>query len=716
MKKVLLLCLAFIVFFGITAMAEPPREGYELTFADEFDGKELNLENWHYRNEGKLTRGGYNVPEAVSVQDGELKIKFFKRGKDYYGGGVITNFGLGYGYYEVRSKLFGETGGLHSSFWTAGVNGDGIHAPEYNRSIELDFYEVDSNRPNRISPNIHYWLEGHRGGEKNVLRTEDNQVLCHTLADASADYFVMGCEYLPDRVVWYLNGTVICEAPELDMYGRPNLWLTALANTELSGEIDDSKLPGESAWDYFRFYTMPFKGENIVVNPSFDDNNRVDYTDDISKRNMELPVSWLEPEKAKNITVETDDVNIRTGTGALKIAKNGTVAQDLNYIANGTYQLSYHVKCEDFTKLTAKVNEQEFSFSTATGENYAVVNLEKVEITGNRAYISISAEGNGNVYIDDVSFVCLDGTDAFNRKTQIDPCETEKIFGESGLYDINSGDPAIVLTGNWAKSSVKGFLDNASAYANSPDASVSYKLIAEQNGTYAVQLYRQSYANSCKDAKVTVTVNGKEMESRTINLNDTTAGMETLGVYPLKKGDAVVIKLTRGSGGYLRADSARIVPLATLTAYDGLVLKLDDNRAYYNLSKRFIDPDNKNAVPYINDNDRTLIPLRFIAESLGAAVSYVGVPGILGGSDEIKIELGEKTLLFATDVGQYAINGEVYPLDAPPENKEARTYVPVRALAEAFDKKVYYSDGFILLTDTELEDESLLSDLEQYLY
>ena len=48
-----------------------------------------------------------------------------------------------------------------------------------------------------------------------------------------------------------------------------------------------------------------------------------------------------------------------------------------------------------------------------------------------------------------------------------------------------------------------------------------------------------------------------------------------------------------------------------------------------------------------------------------------------------------KTLLFATDVPKYSVNGEVMELDAPPENKMSRTYVPVRALSEAFGKKVY---------------------------
>ena len=42
--------------------------------------------------------------------------------------------------------------------------------------------------------------------------------------------------------------------------------------------------------------------------------------------------------------------------------------------------------------------------------------------------------------------------------------------------------------------------------------------------------------------------------------------------------------------------------------------------------------------------------------------------------------------------------------------------ISVAARAEAFGKKVYYSDGFVLLTDADLEQEEILSGLEQYLY
>lgn len=717
MKKIIVICCIFVLLLGINVMAEPPREGYSLVFSDEFDGNALNREVWNYRDGSYLSRGGRNDEKMVTVSNGELHIGFDKVGGEYHGGGIFSKFGLGYGYYEVRSKLFGETGGLHSSFWVSGLNGDGVNTPAYNRSIEIDFYEVDSNKPANVSTNIHYWIGGHLGAPKTVVRTADNQVLSRTLVDTSKEYFVMGCEYLPDRTVWYLNGTVVCEGPELTMYGRPNLYLTALANTELSGEIDESKLPGESVWDYFRFYTMPFKGQNIVVNPSFDDNNRSAYQEDESKRRMENPASWIEPEKEENVSVEADDKNIRTGTGSLKINKKGTVAQDLNYIGNGKYQMSLYYKSEGKSKLSVKVNDTEMNIGVEANENFAKLELDVAEITDNRAYITISADGDAAVYIDDVELVCLDGTAEYNRKNAIDPFANDQIMGEVGIYDSVEENENVIKVGKWLKSGmVKGVLGKYSAYSNDKDAKISYKLVSEADADYSVQVYRMSYDNSCTDAKATVYINGTEVATKVINLNDTVAGFEDMGIFTLKKGDEVIVELARGTNSYLRADSARIIPASVFAAKSGLVLKISDNKAYCNLSKRFIDPDNKSAVPYVNENNRTLIPLRYISEEFGATVSYSGTPGVLGGRDEIKIELEGKTLLFATDVPKYSVNGEIMDLDAPPENKMSRTYVPVRALSEAFGKKVYYNDGIILLTDNEFSSEKSLSDLNGYLY
>ena len=717
MKKLIPLILTALILLCITVCAEPPREGYVLTYSDEFDGKKLNLSDWHYRNEGHKTRGGFNSPGSVSVKDGNLEIKFSEIGGEYYGGGVITNFGLGYGYYEVRSKLFGGTGGLHSSFWTAGVNGDGTDRPLFNQSIELDFYEVDSNRTKHIAPNFHYWLGGHLGENKNVIKTEDNANLFANITDASEDYFISGCEYLPDRCIWYINGVKVCEVYDYEMYGTPSVWLTALANTELSGEIDDKKLPGASYWDYFRYYAMPLKGENLFVNPSFDDNNRSDYFTEAEKRRLDDPVSWLEIGDAYASKIVLGDEYVRTGTGALEIGKDTKyeteVSQKLWYIAKGDYAATFYVKNEDDAEVEVFLGDNTLKVGKTNG--YEKFTLDGT-VDGDFAYAGIRAKGKKQfVYADDFSICAKEGTEEFNRKVPIDSFETTQIPGE--VVADNEDETSCEFVGNWLKSSLQGFR-MTSVYNNAKNAKATWTMKVENDGIYKVQLYKIIYSSSANKAKVTLNVNGKETKSDNINLQEGESGWHTFGNYELKKGDKVTVVMENEGSGYLRADCARLVPGdAAIYLQNGLFLKIGAPVAYKAYAKRFIDPDNRAVTPFINENNRTLVPLRFIAESLGATVSYEQKKGVLGGYDEIRITLGEKELLFATGVKKYSVNGEIFEMDTAPENKMERTFVPLRAAAEAFGKSVAYdTEGLIGITDEKIEDATEMRTLANFLY
>ncbi|MBQ3110729.1 MAG: leucine-rich repeat protein [Clostridia bacterium] len=77
-------------------------------------------------------------------------------------------------------------------------------------------------------------------------------------------------------------------------------------------------------------------------------------------------------------------------------------------------------------------------------------------------------------------------------------------------------------------------------------------------------------------------------------------------------------------------------------------------------------------------NDRTMVPMRAIFESLGADVSWDdSTKTAIGVKDgvEVKITIGENVLYK---------NGEAIELDAPAEITNDRTMVPVRAISEAF--------------------------------
>lgn len=105
-------------------------------------------------------------------------------------------------------------------------------------------------------------------------------------------------------------------------------------------------------------------------------------------------------------------------------------------------------------------------------------------------------------------------------------------------------------------------------------------------------------------------------------------------------------------------------------------------------------------VPAKTVQDRTVVPVRFIAESLGAEVKWdeaTETVTIIKGSDTLKIVLGEQKI---------DKNGQEIKIDVTAFEENGRTLLPLRAIAEAFDKQVFWDDrGLILIGDTPVDAE-----------
>lgn len=93
------------------------------------------------------------------------------------------------------------------------------------------------------------------------------------------------------------------------------------------------------------------------------------------------------------------------------------------------------------------------------------------------------------------------------------------------------------------------------------------------------------------------------------------------------------------------------------------------------------------AQPYLNADQRTMVPVRFIAENLGAEVGWNGedeIVTILLNETEIKLEIGKSAAL---------VNGEEVAFDTASILKEQRTFVPLRFVSETLDCKVMWDEG-----------------------
>ena len=91
--------------------------------------------------------------------------------------------------------------------------------------------------------------------------------------------------------------------------------------------------------------------------------------------------------------------------------------------------------------------------------------------------------------------------------------------------------------------------------------------------------------------------------------------------------------------------------------------------------------------PYIK-NSRTYVPIRFIAEELGYDVKWDGA------NKKVTMTSDGTTVELTIGSNKMMVNGKAVLLDAPAEIRDDRTFVPLRAIAEAFGEKVDYSSDY----------------------
>ena len=89
--------------------------------------------------------------------------------------------------------------------------------------------------------------------------------------------------------------------------------------------------------------------------------------------------------------------------------------------------------------------------------------------------------------------------------------------------------------------------------------------------------------------------------------------------------------------------------------------------------KRVVFPD---AKPFIDENGRTLIPVRFVTEDLGATVEWNAQ------DREVYITKESTRIMIRIDERNIVVNGKIKTMDTKAIIKEDRTYVPIRYVAE----------------------------------
>jgi len=518
MKKLLLVTCCFLSILFSSAIAQDSPyipAGYVKTFSDEFDGIAVNTNTWNYRL-GAYAPYSVNQMENVVIENGKMNI-YFKHehisGLDYTGGGLISKNNFGYGYYECRAKLFGGTGGLHSSFWMMGANGNGLTSPVYNTVLEIDGFEADSHDPlGSISSCKHNYIGTHSRFAGEADRT----------VNASADYFVRGFEWTPTYIKWYTNGKLIRTITNPGYYAAQNFWLTALAGYKYVS--DTTKLPGYSSWDYFRYYAKDMSGYNWVGNSSFEFNKAP------SQANLQYPVVWCESGNSEASFVDTL-ATAYAGIGKLRhfatSAYSVKTTHNLDNIPNGTYTLKAWVSSsggQSVAQLFASKNSaSSYTANIPQLSTWTQVILNNIKVEDNSCIIGLNSVASANQWVemDNVEFIqtakeepktnCITNG-GFENYTSTTDWQYLKETGNSSSYSLVTTDPADELIS--VRISAKSSINPYGAY-------ITQKIAVPTEGEYELRFKTRSSNVTPENNKFRFKITN-QYNDLSILINDTT--------------------------------------------------------------------------------------------------------------------------------------------------------------------------------------------------
>jgi len=395
----------------------------KLVYSDEFNiGNFPNSKDWMLRANAKM--GGISSPNNVSqtkLNTGEscLQINFTydstrRSGTQYAGGGVVSTHNFGYGYYEIKVKLYGgkpENAGFHQSFWSMGLTGtneaegrgvrDALVAagqiPQENRVLEIDGFEHNSMN-NILGQNYHIYTPAH------ISQTPHPSNFQKDLSE----WITVGYEWLPGSISFFTDGKLVSTLKlesKWNIYAPQNIWLTALpVNVKGWGGLQKPSPGAAMKIDYFRYYTKHLPGANRLGNADFE----YDST---------YPVAWI-VEKANGndaaaVKVLSDSTFTESGKRCLIFTARslfrGGVKQVMEYIPDGEYTLSFLTKSSVNIRSAmvyidaGKVKTQK---NITPNTQWHRVTIPRIKVTGNQAIIEFTTNGIENEFlaIDDVRF------------------------------------------------------------------------------------------------------------------------------------------------------------------------------------------------------------------------------------------------------------------------------------------------------------------------
>lgn len=133
---------------------------------------------------------------------------------------------------------------------------------------------------------------------------------------------------------------------------------------------------------------------------------------------------------------------------------------------------------------------------------------------------------------------------------------------------------------------------------------------------------------------------------------------------------------------------------------NSVILMLNTPKTLVFGNSESVDSANSAVTPLLQ-NDRTLVPIRFIAESFGGTVTWDE------DTQKVGIGYGDNMVELYINQTEMTVNGQTIALDVPASVIQDRTMLPLRAVAESLGKTVFWDDaGLIVVSDAPILEES----------
>lgn len=232
------------------SIEEMQRQGWKLTFQDEFDGTALDGQKWvRSYHHGKIINRELQayIPDAFVLKDGILNIVAERKQAVYdgktmdYTSGVMTTcgkFSQTYGYFEARCKVPAGKG-FWPAFWMLPL--------DHSWPPEIDIVEFIGHERSTIHCTNHWRNpDGKRGAKGQGV---------DAMVDYSADFHTYAVQWEPGKITWYVDGQPVAKStdsvPQKDFYLILNF---AVGGDWPKDPDNETVFPNKFEVDYVRAY------------------------------------------------------------------------------------------------------------------------------------------------------------------------------------------------------------------------------------------------------------------------------------------------------------------------------------------------------------------------------------------------------------------------------------------------------------------------------